>query len=49
MKQSTMIKVLSAVLLLFSIAADGARIKRVKAGMHYKKHDPVHVVVNKVG
>lgn len=35
--------------LLSSLAAEAARVKRVKAGMKYKEHDPVHVVVNKVG
>jgi len=40
-----------ALLLLFVslTAVSAARVKRVKAGMHYKKHDPVHIVVNKVG
>ena len=28
---------------------DSARVKRVKAGKIYKDHDPVHIVVNKVG
>jgi uncharacterized membrane protein YidH (DUF202 family) len=34
---------------LLAKAASAVRIKRVKAGMRYEKHDPVHVVVNKVG
>ena len=36
-------------LLLLPLASEAVRVKRVKAGMHYNKHDPVHVVVNKVG
>lgn len=42
---------MKALLLLFVslTAASAAKVKRVKAGMHYKKHDPVHIVVNKVG
>ena len=40
----------SLLLLLLSLTAVAAvKVKRVKAGMQYKKHDPVHVVVNKVG
>ena len=27
----------------------GKKVKRVKAGTTYKTHDPVHIVVNKVG
>lgn len=41
---------MKALLLLFWLAAaSAAKVKRVKAGMHYKAKDPVHVVVNKVG
>ena len=41
---------LVAVLLgCFSGAAAGKKIKRVKAGKVYSDHDPVHIVVNKVG
>jgi hypothetical protein len=37
-------------LFLAVCAADGAaKVKRVKAGKNYKLHDPVHIVVNKVG
>jgi hypothetical protein len=36
-------------LLSSSFTADSARVKRVKAGKVYKEHDPVHIVVNKVG
>jgi hypothetical protein len=28
---------------------DSAKVKRVKAGRIHNQHDPVHVVVNKVG
>ncbi|KAL7555532.1 hypothetical protein ACA910_006120 [Epithemia clementina (nom. ined.)] len=35
--------------LVLSSAAEGLRVKRVRAGQHYKEHDPVHIVVNKVG
>jgi hypothetical protein len=45
--ERTMLRCL--VLLLLSLTADGARVKRVKAGMKYKEHDAVHIVVNKVG
>ena len=31
------------------IQSEAAKVKRVKAGMKYKKDDPVHVVVNKIG
>ena len=31
-------------------ASDAAtKLRRVKAGKHYASHDPVHIVVNKVG
>lgn len=39
----------AAAVTLFSSPADAKKIKRVKAGTTYKTHDPVHVVVNKVG
>ena len=29
--------------------AVGAKVKRVRAGKVYSEHDPVHIVVNKVG
>jgi hypothetical protein len=45
--ERTMLRCL--LLLLLSLTADGARVKRVKAGMKYKEHDAVHIVVNKVG
>jgi hypothetical protein len=32
-----------------SAAVDSAKVKHVKAGMKYKKNDPVELVVNKVG
>jgi hypothetical protein len=37
--------------ILWSIALTDAvkKIKRIKAGQYYKPHDPVHIVVNKVG
>lgn len=35
--------------LLFADRISGAKVKRVKAGKVYKEHDPVHIVVNKVG
>lgn len=44
-----MMKMKALMLLLLPLAAEAIRVKRVKAGMHYKQHDPVHVVVNKVG
>ena len=44
-----MIMMKALVLLLLPLAAEAVRVKRVKAGMHYSQHDPVHVVVNKVG
>jgi hypothetical protein len=45
----TMIKGVVGALWLLSAAVDAAKVKRVKAGMQYKKHDPVELVVNKVG
>lgn len=36
-------------LFLLPFAAEAVRVKRVKAGMRYKSHDPVHIVVNKIG
>jgi hypothetical protein len=42
--------ILSVVWLLCCLSlGDGAKVKRVKAGKHYKEHDDVHLVVNKVG
>ena len=43
-----------SLLLLFALAsspwtAGGAKVKRVRAGKVYSEHDPVHIVVNKVG
>jgi hypothetical protein len=38
------------VLLLIShFCVDAAKVKRVKAGKRYNLHDPVEIVVNKVG
>ena len=31
------------------VAVESAKVKRVKSGRIYKEHDPVHIVVNKVG
>jgi hypothetical protein len=45
------LKAFGAILLVLLSAlnvVDG-KVKRVKAGQHYKDHDAVHVVVNKVG
>jgi hypothetical protein len=42
-------RLLIAGYVLFTSVANGLRIRRVKAGQHYKEHDPVHIVVNKVG
>lgn len=42
-------RALLQLLLSLTAVASALKVKRVKAGMHYKKHDPVHVVVNKVG
>ena len=39
----------AALLSLFSLVSVDARVKRVKAGKIYKEHDPVLIVVNKVG
>ena len=45
----------AAALLLLLAPAAGAgkpkpqKVHRVKAGKSYKEHDPVHIVVNKVG
>ena len=36
-------------LALITTVSSAVKVKRVRAGMHYKKHDPVHIVVNKVG
>jgi hypothetical protein len=37
-------------LFLAVCSADGAtKVKRVKAGKNYENHEPVHIVVNKVG
>jgi hypothetical protein len=35
--------------LLLSLTNVEAKVKRVKAGKRYNEHDPVHLVVNKVG
>lgn len=42
------------VLTLLSVRSEGLgfripRVKRVKAGTEYEKHDPVHIMVNKIG
>ena len=41
----------AAILALFwsMLLVDAYKIRRVKAGKIYKQHDPVHLVVNKVG
>ena len=36
-------------LVLASSLVDGKKIARVKAGKVHREHDPVHIVVNKVG
>lgn len=36
-------------LLLVGSTASAKKVKRVRAGKHYKQHDAVHLVVNKVG
>jgi hypothetical protein len=44
--------VATALALLFCetpFGAEGAKVKRVKAGKKYNVHDAVHIVVNKVG
>jgi hypothetical protein len=41
-----MMKTLLWLLLLTGV---NGKIKRVKAGQRYTQHDPVHIVVNKVG
>lgn len=45
---------LSKLLLLVGVLSScflegNAKVKRVKAGQIYNEHDPVHIVVNKVG
>lgn len=35
--------------LLSNVFTSAARIKRTRSGTNYKTHDPVHVIVNKVG
>lgn len=44
-------KLSAALLLLLFVSSlvDGKKIARVKAGKVHKVHDPVHIVVNKVG
>ena len=44
-------KLLAALLLLVlaSPATEAKKVHRVKAGRIHKEHDPVHIVVNKVG
>lgn len=47
-----MMRQLGLFLLLVQCSVFGssaAKIKRVKAGKNYEQHDPVHIVVNKVG
>lgn len=41
--------VLALLLPLAVVVVDAKRVKRVQAGKKYKEHDPVDVVVNKVG
>jgi len=49
----SMISLISRISLLFILGTPSLtlskRVKRVKPGTMYKEHDPVHVVVNKVG
>lgn len=45
---SSVMGVLLLLLLPLSCTAV-VKVKRVKAGRLYREHDPVHVVVNKVG
>lgn len=40
---------LFAALLLLLLSAEAKKVPRVKAGKQYKEHNPVHIVVNKVG
>jgi hypothetical protein len=45
-----MLKKLSLLGVFWSLTlTDAVKVKRVKAGGFYKEHDPVHIVVNKVG
>ena len=45
-----MLNKLSLLGILWSMTlTDAVKVKRVKAGKFYKEHDPVHIVVNKVG
>ena len=46
-----MMRGLAVLVLLLQCTLSGAapKIKRVKAGKVYQDHDPVHIVVNKVG
>ena len=37
------------VLVVLSLTADARKVKRIRAGKHYKEHEGVHLVVNKVG
>lgn len=34
---------------LVPLSIEAKKLRRVKAGKHYASHDPVHIVVNKVG
>ncbi len=46
----TMLRLLCSLLVLISTSSlASAKVKRVKEGKVYQKHDEVHVVVNKVG
>jgi len=51
MRNPSLFVALTAVLQYLCIGAgvDAAKVKRVKAGKNYNEHDPVHIVVNKVG
>lgn len=45
-----MLKKLSLLGIFWSLTStEAVKVKRVKAGKFYKEHDPVHIVVNKVG
>jgi hypothetical protein len=48
--RTAVLSLLGGLLVCASIlGADGAKVKRVKAGKKYNDHDAVHIVVNKVG
>lgn len=49
MMRKNNLTILVLVLQCFFFSGGAAKIKRVKAGKTYADHDPVHIVVNKVG